>query len=307
MTDPMDALYLDAPAIDPDPAFAARLRARLQQLLLDHPGGSPMSTTTTTTTTTGPTGSETAHDDVAWGPTLTPYIAVADARRAIDWYVAVFDGHRRGDAYVMDDGRIGHAEIGIGDAVLMISDPFSDYGVEAPSGPAHSHSIHVQVPDVDRTVRTAAAQGATIEREPSDEPYGRVASMVDPFGHRWLLNQPPTTATRLRQGDVAYITLNVPDDEQAKAFYGAVLGWQFSAGRVDRGWNVDGVNPPTGLAGGAGGPGADLCYRVTDIEAARARVADHGGSADPAESQPYGLLARCTDNQGATFYLWQPA
>ena len=252
------------------------------------------------------TATAAANEHLAWGPTLTPYIAVADARQAIEWYLAVFSGHQRGDAYVMDDGRIGHAEIGIGDAVLMLSDPFTELGVEAPAGPAHSHSIHVQVPDVDATVRKAAERGATIERQPVDEPYGRVASLLDPFGHRWLLNQPPSSATRLREGDVAYITLHVPDDEQAKAFYGAVLGWQFSAGSVARGWNVDGVNPPVGIGGGVSDRSADLCYRVNDIVAACERVRDNGGTAGSADSRPYGLLAECTDNQGIPFYLWQP-
>lgn len=248
-----------------------------------------------------------ANEHQAWGPSLTPYIAVADARRAIDWYVAVFDGHQRGEAYVMDDGRIGHAEIGIGDAVLMLSDPFADFGVEPPSGTAHSSSIHVQVPDIDATVRLAADRGATIERPPADEPYGRVATMTDPFGHRWLLNQPPASATRLRQGDVAYITLSVPDDERAKSFYGAVLGWRFSPGRVDRGWDVVDVNPPVGIGGGASEPSAPLCYRVNDIDAACGRVRDSGGVAGDVDRKPYGLLAECTDNQTIVFYLWQPA
>ncbi|MDQ3404137.1 MAG: hypothetical protein M3548_12175 [Actinomycetota bacterium] len=60
--------------------------------------------------------------EVAWPSTLTPYIAAADTRRAVEWYVAVFDGHRRGEMCVMSAGTIGHTEIGIGDAGLTISD-----------------------------------------------------------------------------------------------------------------------------------------------------------------------------------------
>ena len=300
MIDPLMSLYRPSPAIDPDPAFAARLRSRLQQLLLDDPGGEIVMTDNTI-------AAAKANEHIAWGPALTPYITVADARRAIDWYVAVFDGHRRGEAYVMDDGRIGHAEVGIGDAVLMISDPFADIGVEAPSGPAHSHSLHVQVAHVDDTVRKAADGGATIERQPTDEPYGRVATIVDPFGHRWMVNQPPPGASRLRDGDVGYISLVVPDDERAKAFYGSVLGWRFSAGNVERGWNVDDVNPMVGIGGGADTPAAQICYKVSDIAAAITRVRDRGGRAGDPSERPYGLLAECTDDQGVTFHLWQPS
>ena len=294
MNDPMTSLYRPSPAIAPDPGFAARLRSRLERLLLDTPGGTAMSET------------ETTRQSTAWPPAITPYIAVADARSAIEWYVSVFDGHRRGDAYVMDDGRIGHAEIGIGDAALMLSDPFPDIGVEAPTPTSFSHSLHLQVTDVDATVRRAEEAGASIEREPVDEPYGRVASLVDPFGHRWMLNQPPPGASRLRDGDVGYISLIVPDDERAKAFYGAVLGWRFSAGHVERGWNVEDVNPMVGIGGGAEQYDAQICYKVSDIEAAIARVWDHGGKAGEAAQRPYGLLAECTDDQGITFHLWQP-
>jgi uncharacterized glyoxalase superfamily protein PhnB len=296
MNDPMTSLYRPSPAIDPDPAFAARLRGRLERTLLRPQGGTVMTDTTETT----------EHASIAWPPAITPYIAVSDARAAIEWYVATFDGHRRGEAYVMEDGRIGHAEIGIGDAALMLSDPFPDIGVEAPTAASFSHSLHLQVADVDATVRRAEAGGATIERQPADEPYGRVASLVDPFGHRWMLNQPPPGASRLRDGDVGYITLRVPDDERATAFYGAVLGWRFTAGSVDRGWNAEGVTPMVGIGGGAAEYSAQLCYKVSDIDAAVARVRERGGRAGEPAQQAYGLLVECTDDQGITFHLWQP-
>lgn len=256
---------------------------------------------------TNPSTTEaTDHAGQAWPPAITPYIAVADARAAIEWYVDVFDGHRRGEAYVMEDGRIGHAEIGIGDAALMLSDPFPDIGVEAPTTTSFSHSLHLQVADVDATVRRAAERGATIERQPVDETYGRIASLVDPFGHRWMLNQPPAGASRLRDGDVGYITLHVPDDERAKVFYGAVLGWQFSAGRVERGWNAHDVNPMVGIGGGAAEPSAQLCFKVSDLEAASDRVRGHGGRVGEPDHHDYGLIVECADDQGMPFYLWQP-
>jgi len=58
----------------------------------------------------------------AWPPALTPYIVVSDARRAMEWYVEVFGAQRRGELHVNADGTIGHAEVGIGDAVLMFAE-----------------------------------------------------------------------------------------------------------------------------------------------------------------------------------------
>jgi uncharacterized glyoxalase superfamily protein PhnB len=136
--------------------------------------------------------------EFTWGPSLAPYITVADARRAIDWYTEVFAATPRGEPYVMPDGSIGHAELGIGDAVLMLSEPSDQVPVRAPVGDTFSHTLHVQVDDVDTTLATARQLGATVEREPVDQPYGRGAVVVDPFGHRWMLLTPPAWATGAR-------------------------------------------------------------------------------------------------------------
>jgi predicted enzyme related to lactoylglutathione lyase len=163
------------------------------------------------------------------------------------------------------------------------------------------------VPDVDDTLARARAAGASVEREPTEAPYGRSAVIVDPFGHRWMLLTPPRTATRLRQGDVAYLTMVVPDAARARAFYGAVLGWRFSPGSVENAWRVEDAQPMTGLSGEPDRPReVQLCYRVTDVEAAAERVREHGGRAGTVERKPYGLMVDCTDDQGADFQLWQP-
>ncbi|MGH3662577.1 MAG: VOC family protein, partial [Micromonosporaceae bacterium] len=133
-------------------------------------------------------------EEPAWPPTLTPYIAVSDGRRALDWYAAVLGAQLRGDIYVMPDGSIGHAEIALGNAVLMVSEGSSEVPVRAPEGDMHSHSLHLQVVDVDTVTARAAKHGAAVEREPTDEPYGRVSVVVDPFGHRWMFNTPPEGA-----------------------------------------------------------------------------------------------------------------
>ena len=64
---------------------------------------------------------------------LTPYICVTDSRAAIEWYREVFQATVRGKPHVMDDGRIGHAELEIGSSLLMMSDPFPEVDVEPPN------------------------------------------------------------------------------------------------------------------------------------------------------------------------------
>jgi uncharacterized glyoxalase superfamily protein PhnB len=251
---------------------------------------------------------ETPAQALTWPPSLTPYIAVADGRRAMDWYVEVFEARRRGEPYVMADGSIGHAELAIGDAVLMLSEGSDQVPVRPPENPStHSHSLHLQVRDVDATTALARANGASVEREPTDNPYGRVAVIIDPFGHRWMLNTPPGSATRYAPGDVSYVTMVVADGEAAKSFYGNLFGWTWNAGSVPHGWTPAGRETEFGLWGDREQrPEVQLCYRIHDINAAIGRVKDGGGKAGELERAPYGLIVNCTDNQGAKFQLWEP-
>ena len=102
----------------------------------------------------------------AWPPTLAPYIVVSDARRAMDWYIEVFGAQPRGELHVNADGTIGHAEVGIGDAVLMFaeaSDLWPDVPVRAPDSPAtFSHTLHLHVDDVDASTERARRSGASV-------------------------------------------------------------------------------------------------------------------------------------------------
>ena len=247
----------------------------------------------------------------AWPPALSPYIVVSDARRAVDWYVEVFGAQPRGELHVNADGTIGHAEVGIGDAVLMFSeasDLWPDVPVRAPDSPTtFSHTLHLEVDDVDGTTERARRSGASVEREPADQPYGRGSVIVDPFGHRWMLLRPPTRATQLRQGDVANLMMVAREAHRAKEFYEAVLQVPFSSGHPGA-WRTDEIRPPLGIRSSEGAqPEVQLSYRVDDIAAAVERVRAAGGHADEPERKPYGLLAECLDDQGATFRLWQPA
>jgi uncharacterized glyoxalase superfamily protein PhnB len=165
--------------LDPRPAFAAALRRQLTHELgleeRDIASGSRPATR--------------VHEGYH---AVTAYLAVADARAAIDWYVDIFGASRRGEPIVMDDGRVGHAEIRIGDTVLMLADELPEIDVLAP--PARggtSVSFVVYVPDVDDTYRRALAAGAVRERPPADQFHGsRAGWLRDPFGHRWSISTP---------------------------------------------------------------------------------------------------------------------
>ena len=90
----------------------------------------------------------------------------------------------------------------------------------------------------------------------------------------------------------------------SKAFYSAVLGWQFSPGTVEGGWGILGNGLEGGLWGGPGRQvGWKLMYAVDDLPSALERRL--GGQAGEPESQPYGITAECVDNQGIEFWLWQ--
>jgi uncharacterized glyoxalase superfamily protein PhnB/catechol 2,3-dioxygenase-like lactoylglutathione lyase family enzyme len=301
VTDPFEALRGPVTPADPDPGFARRLRLRLTREVFASPGGTMSQQTAVTRVEREP----------AWPPTLAPYIVVSDARRAMGWYVEVFGAQRRGELHVNADGTIGHAEVGIGDAVLMFaeaSDLWPDVPVRAPDSPAtFSHSLHLEVNDVDASTDRARLSGASVEREPADQPYGRASVIVDPFGHRWILLRRPARATRLRQGDVANVTMAARDAHRAKEFYQAVLQVPFSSGHPGA-WRTDETTPPLGiLPSGGAEPEVQLSYRVDDITAAVERVRTAGGHANEPARQPYGLLAACVDDQGTTFRLWQPA
>jgi len=301
MTDPFEALREPVTPADPDPDFAERLRMRLTREVFAHPGGTMSQQTVATRVEREP----------AWPPALTPYIVVSDARRAMGWYVEVLGARRRGEPHVNADGTIGHAEVGIGDAVLMFSeasDLWPDVPVRAPDSPAtFSHSLHLEVDDVDATTEQARRAGAAVERQPADQPYGRASVIVDPFGHRWILLRRPARATRLRQGDVANVTMLARDTHRAREFYGAVLQVPFYSGHPGA-WRTDETTPPLSILSSQGAePETQLSYRVDDITAAVERVQAAGGHADHPVRRPFGLLADCVDDQGLTFRLWQPA
>ena len=120
---------------------------------------------------------------------LTPYLAVADAREAILWYVEHLDARVTYEPIVMPDGRIGHVELAVDGARWMMADEHPEIQVEAPAPDRGAAvTLHLTVRDVDAVVDRVLAGGALLDRGPEDSAVGRVAVFRDPFGHRWFLN-----------------------------------------------------------------------------------------------------------------------
>ena len=123
---------------------------------------------------------------------LTPYLAVADARAAIEWYAAALGAVVTYDPIEMPDGRIGHVELEVAGARFMMADAHPELHCPAPTPGAGSPvTLHLTVDDVD----AVAARCRDVRRRPRPRPRGltarrRVAVLRDPFGHRWFLNQP---------------------------------------------------------------------------------------------------------------------
>jgi len=120
---------------------------------------------------------------------LTPHLCCADAARAIAFYVAAFDA-REEYRLVEPGGRVGHAELRIGDALLALADEYPDHGVRSPQAYGGSPvTLKLQVADVDGFVARAAAAGAAVLQPPADQFYGeRSARLADPFGHVWQVS-----------------------------------------------------------------------------------------------------------------------
>ncbi|NEE00432.1 VOC family protein [Phytoactinopolyspora halotolerans] len=121
---------------------------------------------------------------------VTPCLVVDGATKALDFYAEVFGATER-MRFPGPDGTIAHAEIEIGDSVLIVEDASPMMGTQAPpagglSGTPCFQFIYVE--DVDATVARAVELGATLKREPQDQFYGdRDGYIVDPFGHSWTV------------------------------------------------------------------------------------------------------------------------
>ena len=143
-------------------------------------------------------------------PQVTPYLCVDGAEDAIDFYENVLGAKERGR---MDgpEGTIGHAELELGNSMIMLSDPFPGMNVRPPTEIGGTPvTISVYVEDVDSVFEAALEAGATEQRPVENQFYGdRTGQFEDPFGHRW------SVATHVE---------DVPPDEMEKRAAEAMSG-----------------------------------------------------------------------------------
>ena len=121
--------------------------------------------------------------------TVTPYLVVKDAAAALAFYARAF-GASETSRLTEPGGRIGHAEIRIGGAAVMLSDEYPEYGTRGPASLGGTPvTIHLDVPDVDAVAQRAVEAGARLLRPVEDQFYGdRSGRLEDPFGHVWVVS-----------------------------------------------------------------------------------------------------------------------
>lgn len=139
--------------------------------------------------------------------TINPYLSVKGAKRALDFYRRAL-GATEVYRLEISDGRIGHAEIQVGDSRIMLADEMPDQADAIVRSPqtlgGTSCGLHVYVRDVDAAFDQAIAAGGVVKRPVQNQFYGeRSGTLADPFGHLWTL------ATPIEQLSVAEIRQRV--------------------------------------------------------------------------------------------------
>jgi uncharacterized protein len=292
MSDPFRVLRAPAAPADPDPAFAARLRARLERAL-GLPEGVAVSQLPAVTQpghARGRAGDGATPRGARQGDVGYASLWVPDAGRAVAFYAAVLGW------------RFAPQEAQRARQVAGSVPPQGVWGGQ----PRSTLFCSYVVDDAAAAVARVRAAGGRAGR-PEQRPYGLTADCTDDQGVRFAVHQAPAAgpATAARDGDLAYITVEVVDSQRARDFYGAVLGWRFQPGRIADGWQVEGTTPMIGISGGHQVATAVPMWRVQDLRAAVRRVRAAGGSAGEPSQEPYGLTADCTDGQGTRFHLGQ--
>lgn len=132
-----------------------------------------------------------------------PMIAYMDVGAAIDWLGTAFGFKESGERYTEPDGTVSHAELELNGGIVMLGYPGPQYQSPARHAevcriaarwlelPYVIDGVMVYVEDVDRHCAQARSAGATILREPKDEPYGRLYNAADLEGHRWMFMEAP--------------------------------------------------------------------------------------------------------------------
>jgi PhnB protein len=121
--------------------------------------------------------------------TITPYLIISEAAKAIEWYKEAFAAQQTLRMEDPNTGKVGHAELKIGDSYIMLADEYPDMGYRSPKTLGGAGiSLLLYVKDVDAVVKQAVGAGAKLERPVQDQFYGdRTGTIQDPFGHVWSI------------------------------------------------------------------------------------------------------------------------
>jgi PhnB protein len=121
-------------------------------------------------------------------PIVIPYLHIRGAAKAIEFYKSVFGAVEKA-RMPGPNGSVGHAELKIGDSMVMLSDEHPEMGALGPQSVGGTPvTLHVYATDVDAVVQKAVAAGATLEQPVKNQFYGdRSGLLVDPFGHKWYV------------------------------------------------------------------------------------------------------------------------
>ena len=144
--------------------------------------------------------------------TITPALTIRDAARAIEFYKQAFGAKQRGEIAKGPDGKVMHAELQIGDSVIMIADEFPEFGALSPQATGGaSTQLHIYLDNVDAAYDRAVKAGATVLMPVADQFWGdRYGQLKDPFGHKWSI------ATHVRDLSADEMKRGM-DDAMAKA------------------------------------------------------------------------------------------
>jgi uncharacterized glyoxalase superfamily protein PhnB len=301
MPDPFESLALPDEPVAPRRDFAAALRGRIEAALGLWP----------------PTPPQQRSSSMA-----IPYLCVTDSNAALAFYREAF-GAFETMRVVGDDGRVGHCEFTVGEARFMMADEFPEIGVVSPATLGGTPvAMYLEVVDCDHVHRQAVANGAQSLREPEDQNHGnRTATILDPFGHRWMLSQPiedfdlATYAEREKESEwtvtgatapvePGYLTFATGDIDRSMRFFGELFGW--AVDRTDLGGHVGNTRFPMGFSAQSEAP-VTVYFRVDDIDRFVPRIEELGGRVLARQEYPSGGNAECEDDQGFRFDLHQPA
>ena len=140
--------------------------------------------------------------EAAGRSSIVPYLAVANASRAIEFYASVFGARLVSEPFLDSASHITHAELNLKGTTLYLSDEFPEAGIVGPTtGNGNPVSLVIEVADADLCMRAAVAGGARIERPVQQQWDARSGWFVDPFGHRWSPTSHAVTPTEDKATD----------------------------------------------------------------------------------------------------------